>query len=437
MVIALKGFNEEQVTVGNFWGGAPTRTTWTDPIPLADPGIPLHMYDPSLVDPLSIWKSQPAVRRVVGYAARQFASVSWHAYKRVSDTDRRRLQKSEAERKLNHPAKYRSGYNLMETLMVDRLLYDRWCLLFLPAARGGRSPARLLRVPPRLLDIQSNWLGEVTGIYILNPTAGEADIDITDAPMAVSWGWSAQVAGGISPMTTMREILTESRRGVQWRTMQWDTSPKMSGVLTHPKEYHDPVKRERFLQSWRSWRDTPGANAGTPILENGMEYKELKGITSRDAEDIAGRKLTDEEVATMLGFPPELLGIRESTFSNLLALRQMLFGPVLGPYFTEFQGAFNSGLVQALDATPKLYVEADRETAMAGSFLEQAQLLSTMVGGPVMTVAEGRARLNLPYLDGTDELITPLNVTQGGQASPRDSGSQNRKPNSDPEQETP
>jgi hypothetical protein len=43
-----------------------------------------------------------------------------------------------------------------------------------------------------------------------------------------------------------------------------------------------------------------------------------------------------------------------------------------------------------------------------------------------MTRAEARARLNLPHLEGTDELIVPLNVLEGGQASPTDSGSQNR-----------
>jgi hypothetical protein len=38
-----------------------------------------------------------------------------------------------------------------------------------------------------------------------------------------------------------------------------------------------------------------------------------------------------------------------------------------------------------------------------------------------MTRNEARARLNLPHLEGADDLIVPLNVTQGGQASPTDS----------------
>lgn len=426
---ALGGGN--QVTIGS---GSPRRTSWTDPIPLADAGTPLNMYNPGATDPLSIYKSQPAVRRVCGWAARQFASVSWKAYQRVGDTDRRRRSNSPAEQLLNQPAKFSTGYSLRQNLLIDYMLYDRWCLVFFPATRT--LPAKLLRVHPPLLDVRTNWLGEVLQLVILNPVAGEPDIDITDAPVAFSAGWSGPAGGGISPLQTLRDILKESRRAVQWRDHQWENSPKLTGLLVHPTEYKDPVKRENFLQTWRQWRDTPRAG-GTPLLENGMDYKQLNSMSPKDAMDLEGRRLTNEEVSTAYFNYPELLGMRESSFSNMIAFRQMIHGQVLGPHYVDFGQAFNSGLVQAMDATPKLYVEADRESAVAGSFLEQAQLLTTLTGRPIMTAAEGRARLNLPHLDGTDELIVPMNVTEGGQASAHDSGSQNRKPNTEPEQETP
>ena len=62
----------------------------------------------------------------------------------------------------------------------------------------------------------------------------------------------------------------------------------------------------------------------------------------------------------------------------------------------------------------------DRNTAINGSLIEQAKVLSTAVGGPWMLRAEARASQNLPKIDGTDEIITPLNVLVGGQASPQD-----------------
>ena len=67
-----------------------------------------------------------------------------------------------------------------------------------------------------------------------------------------------------------------------------------------------------------------------------------------------------------------------------------------------------------------MYVEFNMAEKMRGSFEEQAAAASTATGRPWMTVNEQRARFNLPQLPGGDELITPLNVTEGGLASPRD-----------------
>lgn len=421
-----------QVSIGDFSaGGYPVRSTWGDRIPIVDAGVPLHQYNPGMVDPLSIWKTQPSVRKVVGFAAKHFASVQWHAYKRKKDNDRERLQKSKAEELLNNPSKYITGYSLWETLLIDKLLYDVWCVMLWPGKDG--APDQLLRVPPRMLEIRSDWLGTARKIILKNPIPDEKDVDLTDAPIAIGWGWHDQAAGGTSPMSTMRDLLVENRRAVQWRSHQWENSPKINGILQTPKKLSQD-DGTRLLQSWAQWRDNPRAG-GTPILQEGMEYNQLSGWTPNEAQDLEGRKLTDIEVCSFYHIPPELLGVREGTYSNITAFRQMLFGNVLGPYFTEFGQAVKP-LVPFLDATPKLYVEQDRESAMAGSFAEQMEYLSKAIGGPFMTRAEGRGKLNLSYIEGTDELITPKNVTEGGQASPSDTGSQNKKPNTEPEERT-
>jgi hypothetical protein len=69
-----------------------------------------------------------------------------------------------------------------------------------------------------------------------------------------------------------------------------------------------------------------------------------------------------------------------------------------------------------------VYVEFNLAEKLRGASEEQAVQLQTSVGGPYMTRNEARARLNLPHLEGADDLIVPLNVTQGGQASTTDSG---------------
>ena len=230
-------------------------------------------------------------------------------------------------------------------------------------------------------------------------------------------------------LVTLAEILNEQRRAVAWRNAQWERSPKLNGYLQRPvgPKWGKP-ERDEFLQGWRDFRD--GKAGGTPLLEDGMEYKTFtSSISPRDAQEIEGRQLTDIEVCSFFHIAPELVGARQGSFSSVAAYRQMLYGATgVGPLITELEQAFNAHIAAALDPTPGLYLDLDRGAAIDGSFMEQASIIQTSVGGPIMTRAEGRAKLDLPHIDGTDELITPLNVTEGGQASPTDSGSQNEKP---------
>lgn len=395
--------------------GANTRTTWG--IPVVDPPQPLPQITFGPIDPLTVWKSQPSVRKVVDFIARNVASIPWHAYVREADSDRRRVAHSPAEQKLMRPRRFLSGFQLWRDVITDSCLYDLWCVALI-----GDD---LQRISPRLLTVDPDPLGNIRRIGI---NTARGIIDITELPLAIGTGWSPLSGVGVSPMITLQNILSEQSNAVAWRNAQWKNGPKMSGVLKRPAGTKwDPQQRDRFLESWRQWRDTQAG--GTPILEDGMEYVPLNDVKPADAKDIEGRQLTDVEVASAFHIAPELVGAREGTFANVTAFRQMLFGPALGPRFEELQQAVNSSLAPALDTTAGIYVELDRESAMNGSFTEQAQVMSTAVGAPWLTRNEARAKQNLPAVDGGDELITPLNVTEGGLASPRDTGSQNVDPN--------
>ena len=123
------------------------------------------------------------------------------------------------------------------------------------------------------------------------------------------------------------------------------------------------------MRGWADFRD--GRAAGTPILEDGMQYVPVGSTVSpADSKDIEGRQLTDVEVCSAFHIPPELVGARQGTFSNISAFRSMLFGPTLGPQFTQFEEAFNSEVVPALDGSPGIYAELDREAAMRSAGVE-------------------------------------------------------------------
>ena len=95
----------------------------------------------------------------------------------------------------------------------------------------------------------------------------------------------------------------------------------------------------------------------------------------------------------------------------------------LGPDLVDIEEELNLQLLPEFPDAGNFYFEFNIAEKLKGSFEEQAASLQTMTGGPVLTVNEGRARLNLPRMDDPDcdRLIRPLNVAIGGQASPTDS----------------
>src|SRR5690606_21056788 len=158
-----------------------------------------------------------------------------------------------------------------------------------------------------------------------------------------------------------------------------------------------------------------------PILEDGMTYKEA-GLDPRAAQYIEARKLTREEVASAYFIPPPLVGILDhATFSNIREQHKQLYQDTLGPWLTMVDEALETQLVSERPGGEDIYLEFSLQEKRRGSFEEQAAAASTAAGAPWMTVNEIRARNNLPSVEGGDELVTPLNVTVGGQASPRDS----------------
>ena len=97
----------------------------------------------------------------------------------------------------------------------------------------------------------------------------------------------------------------------------------------------------------------------------------------------------------------------------------MLYGDNLGPEIERFQQRLNRKLVPRLADPAKVYVEFNLQAKLSGSFEEQSDFLQRAIGGPYMTRNEGRAKLNMPAVDGGDDLIVPLNVTQNGDQNPK------------------
>lgn len=387
-------------------------------------GPAIHVADPPLtlseiiVDPHDVWRSQPSVRKVVDFIARNLASIPLHLYRRDDDNGRTRVRVGDLAELLRQPGPRQTPYRFWHSIHVDGLLWDRWAAVVLDAT--DTDPRMLLRIPPKLSRLERTTFGQPKTLIVWGKDGAEYHLDPSTA--VFDSGYSSAWGDPVPPMQTLADTLHEATEATKFRRDLLKNGARVGAVIERPVEAGDwdDTAWNRFRSQFAAYRGGGGDAGGVPILEDGMKLKAVEAFEPQNLQTLEARKLTDAEVAAFYHVPPEMVGAREGTFANLDAFRQMLWSITLGPAITAWEQAADIMLRPLVDDTPGLYIEAHVDAKLRGSFIEQAAATQSAVGAPIMTRNEARAQRNMTPIDGGDDIVTPLNVLVGGLASPRD-----------------
>ena len=368
------------------------------------------------VDYAEIYRSQESVRTVVSFLARNVAQLGLHMFERVGDDDRRRMSDHPMALMLKQPNPWTTKYRFIQALVCDFAIYDRayWLKTRITSESNG-----LVRIPPQIVTPEGdNWL--TPNGFKVDGTSGTRIYKADEVIYFRGYGLDKDI--GISPLEALRRTLREEYAAGEMREQVMRNGARMSGYLERPKdapEWSDTA-RDRFKRNWQAQYSGAGPGAGgTPILEDGMQFKPVSQ-TARDLQYIESRKLTREEVAAAYFVPPPMIGILDhATFSNITVQQRMLYTETLGPWLSMIQEEIELQLLKDFEPEPRrFYVEFNLREKLSGAFEERADAIAKAVGGPTMTINEARALDNRPPIDGGDELIRPLNVTQNGNQDP-------------------
>lgn len=382
------------------------------------------------LSPEELYRTQPYLRIVLDFVARNVAHLGLQAFERVDETDRRRLRDDPIAQLIRRPNEHMTRYELFESLVLDLGLYDAayWVVTEDIDAPSGAGWT-IQPIPPSW--VRGHFGGGVfaPAKFILNmPDGSIREVDSKD--MLVFHGWNpGKPKKGSSPVETLKQVLAEQVQAWSYREQVWQRGGRAGTVITRPAgATWSDAARERFVTDWKSRWTGQGARAGgTPILEDGMTINQL-GFSAREEEWAEVAKVALSTVASVFHVNPVMVGILDNAnFSNTKEFRKMLYSETLGPLLAMIEDRLNTFLVPRVSSAPGAYLEFNIAEKLQGDFEEQASILSTSTGAPWMTRNEARARQNLPRVEGGDELVTPLNVLIGGQASPQDSGTQNEK----------
>ncbi len=385
----------------------------------ASTGGSLRLYDRYYYDYATLYRTQPNVRTCVDFIARNIAQLGLHVFRRVSETDRQRLRDHPLARLIARPlppAFKVTQYRLFEAVLSDLGIYFNayWLKIGTPESRLG-----LLRLPPPYVQVEG---GLMPTRYVLE--LGRERREFSPEQVVHFRGFSAEsCTTGLSPLETLRRILAEEHAMGDYREGFWQNSARMNGIVERPLEAPEwsSEGRERFRAELQALYSGAGNSGRTGVLEEGMTWKPMS-FNAQESEYLGARKLTREECARAYHIPLPMVGILDhATFSNIKEQHKNLYQDALGPWLAMIEQDIELQLLGDFPDSAGVYVEFNIQEKLAGSFEEQTASLQSAVGAPYMTRNEARARMNLPSVPGGERLVTPLNVIEGGQASPRDS----------------
>lgn len=381
-----------------------------------DPGVP---FLSSQVEDIEVlWKSQPNLRKVVSFAARNIASIPLRVYRREADDSRVRVRDNPLARLLEQPSGSVGATRFWYGVLTEALLWDKWALLVGQDSEGNPT---LTHIPAWRLSLKVDGLNQlVSAKYIMDsPGAGVQEYTPIDLDRAIVWYGYAPNGAGSPMVNTLIDVLAEGAEAVQYRRQIWENGARVPQWISRPLEapkWSDAAKR-KWGRGFRSAYSGTGAKAGgVPVLEDGMQLNGSESFSPKVTEDLEGRRLSAVEVASAFHIAPELVGVREGTFASVDAYRQMLYRESLGPYIDDWVQALNAQLLPMVTDEKGLYIEPHLDAKLRGSFLEEAQMITTSTGAPWMSVDEARTIQNMPKLDDDyAKPVRPLNLVYGGQ----------------------
>ena len=374
-----------------------------------------------------LYRTQANLRAVISFIADNVADLPLKVYDRASDTDRPRVTDSVAAQLIKRPNADTTTYEFVRALVSTIALYDR-AFVLVAEDRKAESGWQMRLLPDA-------WIAKIDGdgwapSSITIRTQGVGDVTVTAKDFIYFHGFSPRSPRmGCSPVESLRSTLLEQVEAARYRSQIWRRGGRVGMYITRPKDVRswDAETAKKWAVQFRDafTGDAGSQSGGVPVLEDGMDIKTIQ-LNAKEAQWAESMQLSRSEVAAAYHINPALIWHDQAqTYASAKDNARSLYAESLGPWLTMIAQRLNQFLLPLIGEEPSHYVEFDIRRKLEGSFEERAQVIQSSVGAPWMTRNEARAMNNLPAIEGGDELIVPLNVLEGGLASPTDTARDN------------
>lgn len=287
--------------------------------------------------------------------------------------------------------------------------------------------------------IETNGRGQVVALYPIHPsemmverletgrlrytatnTRGQRNIYVQDEILHLRYRIGPDGVMGLSPIQLARETFALALTQQEQANKQAGRSFRTEGALVFPNPLSGD-KKEAALDKLRDRIEGQVETSGLLVLDGGVDYKPLS-LSSKDAEFLESRKLTNMDIARIFSVPPSTVGITDNaTYSNVDGESRALVARCLAPMAKRIEQAMNAALLTP-QSRKTLFIEHDLAGLMRGDL--KARYEAYKIGREWGWLSPNDiARLeNMPPIVGGDEYLSPLNMTVLGAREGQEGG---------------
>ena len=183
---------------------------------------------------------------------------------------------------------------------------------------------------------------------------------------------------------------------------------KPSGMFVTEQVIPDAKYKEiasRLKEAWSSMTGSRGTDQSKPgqgmLLDQGMKYQPLEMLTLQDTQTSELKNQTMKRICGLFGVPPAMLGIADQKYNNTQTMMDEFYKATMYPMIINIEQKLNYHLFKGY---PNLCVRFDTKDFLKGAALDQMNFVVQGVSSGIISQNEAREYLNMPKLDGHDEL---------------------------------
>lgn len=349
-------------------------------------------------------ESLPAVMNAVTVISEAVAAMPCYLY-RVTHHDGQEAR----EWLSDHPVDYllneapndcQTAYQFKRTLMRHCLLNGN-AYAVIEWGKDGQ-PKSLHPYPPQAVTV--NQIGDHRYTYTITGSySGKSKTYLQHEVLHLRYATDDGFMGR-SPITQCRETLGLGLAQQRHGASIMKDGMMAAGVITLPAgKWLDGTEGAKALKAIDRYRGA--RNAGkVPLLEGGMKYEKL-GMSNQDAEWLASRRMTIEDVGRMFNVSPIFLQeYSNSTYSNFSEASRAFLTMTIRPWLTNFEQQIKAALlVESSIPGVRYQMEFDSADLLRSNPQERFQSYETAIKSGVMSPNEAREREGLSPREGGDE----------------------------------